>query len=255
MKTVRGKHGFSLIELLTVIAIIAILAAIIFPVMSSVKAEARKTKCMTQLQQIASAMKMFQTDNRKYPESLGGFVQYDGEGIVPMERSRGDALYPQYVKSVSVFHCPDSPVTNTNSVVRISVGGQNFDYYAYDSYDVFVPNPVEPGAVVPAGIPDIRYTTQWADSVASVSLLPPSAGKSDGDGLRRYDFKRQLHFRNPSDDTVVTWCSYHAKQGDTKSMVLVLFLDGHVDKIPAVQVQGDPSTGAVGSRQRTSPKL
>jgi len=243
MKTLRNKNGFSLIELLTVIAIIAILAAIIFPVMSVVKNRARETQCMTNLHDIAIALKMFQQDNRRYPESIAGFETDQSGAVLPLERVRnGGGLYPEYIKATKGFHCPLSPTTSTSATVTIG----NKVFYAYSSYDVYTPRAAT-GDV--AGNPeDIRYTVKWADDVASVIILDPGSPNADPE----YDYKRQLRFRNPSDDTVVTWCSYHKRQGDSKSPVLVLFLDGHVDKIPAINVEGDGSS--LGSRWRTEPK-
>lgn len=249
MKTLRSKGGFSLIELLTVIAIIAILAAIIFPVMSTVKRRAQTVQCMTNLHDIAMAMKLFQQDNRQYPATLTGYVQLDAGGnIIPFERSRGDGLYPEYVKNIKAFHCPLSLTTDTSGV--IDLGG--YQYYAYDSYDVFYDSPVTAGNTVSVGIDALRYTKSWADDVTKVAVLnpfPPST--PDSPDLQAYDYKRQLRFRSPSDDTVVTWCSYH-NRGSAKATLPVLFLDGHCDQMQAVDVEGP--TGSGGSRWRTQPK-
>lgn len=57
-----ARKGFSLIELLTVIAIIAILAAIIFPVISNAKDRARNTTCQSNMAQIAKALKAYSGD-------------------------------------------------------------------------------------------------------------------------------------------------------------------------------------------------
>jgi prepilin-type N-terminal cleavage/methylation domain-containing protein len=59
----RGAPGFTLIELLVVIAIIAILAAILFPVFARAREAARRTACISNVRQIATAMTMYVTDN------------------------------------------------------------------------------------------------------------------------------------------------------------------------------------------------
>ena len=46
----RSRRGFTLIEMLVVIAIIAILAAILFPVFSRARAKARQAGCMSNIQ-------------------------------------------------------------------------------------------------------------------------------------------------------------------------------------------------------------
>jgi prepilin-type N-terminal cleavage/methylation domain-containing protein/prepilin-type processing-associated H-X9-DG protein len=57
------RLGFTLIELLVVIAIIAILAAILFPVFSQAEMAAKKTMCLSNFEQIDTAMIMYSTDN------------------------------------------------------------------------------------------------------------------------------------------------------------------------------------------------
>ena len=50
------RRGFTLLELLFVISIIAILAAILFPVFAGARESARRTTCASNLSQIGSAL-------------------------------------------------------------------------------------------------------------------------------------------------------------------------------------------------------
>ena len=54
------KKGFTLIELLVVIGIIAILAAIIFPVFSKAREKSRQVTCLSNLSQISKAMMIYE---------------------------------------------------------------------------------------------------------------------------------------------------------------------------------------------------
>jgi prepilin-type N-terminal cleavage/methylation domain-containing protein/prepilin-type processing-associated H-X9-DG protein len=59
--TKRNK-GFTLIELLVVITIIAVLAAILFPVFLMARAKARAMSCIANLKQLGSTMAMYEGD-------------------------------------------------------------------------------------------------------------------------------------------------------------------------------------------------
>src|ERR1700743_527204 len=56
------NHAFPLIDLLVVIAIIAILAAILFPVFAQAKAAAKKTSCLSNTKQMGLSLFMYGND-------------------------------------------------------------------------------------------------------------------------------------------------------------------------------------------------
>jgi prepilin-type N-terminal cleavage/methylation domain-containing protein len=89
--TMRRKHGFTLLELLVVISIIAILAAILFPVFAQARERARASSCASNLQQLGLALHLYAQDYRGYfPPAANNFM---------------DPLMP-YVKNEQIFVCP-----------------------------------------------------------------------------------------------------------------------------------------------------
>jgi prepilin-type N-terminal cleavage/methylation domain-containing protein/prepilin-type processing-associated H-X9-DG protein len=67
LKNSKQKTGFSLIELLVVISIIAILASLLLPALSRAKSAADSAVCKSNIRQVLIALRMYVTDKQAYP--------------------------------------------------------------------------------------------------------------------------------------------------------------------------------------------
>ena len=59
----RARFGFSLIELLVVVAIVAVLVGVMVPIVTAAKESSRQTKCISNLKQLISAWLLYADDN------------------------------------------------------------------------------------------------------------------------------------------------------------------------------------------------
>lgn len=109
------RRGFTLIELLVVITIIAILAAILFPVFARAKAAAKQSACISNLKQIGTAHSLYMTDyddlfafavdaSDKYRPGIWD-SQPAFQALIAAMPEMQDALAP-YTKNKEIFHCP-----------------------------------------------------------------------------------------------------------------------------------------------------
>ncbi|MFY9256891.1 MAG: DUF1559 domain-containing protein [Fuerstiella sp.] len=64
------RSGFTLLELMVVIGVIGILAAIIIPAVQSARAAARKTECVNNLRQVGLATLAFESTHGHFPMSI-----------------------------------------------------------------------------------------------------------------------------------------------------------------------------------------
>jgi prepilin-type N-terminal cleavage/methylation domain-containing protein/prepilin-type processing-associated H-X9-DG protein len=104
----KERRGFTLVELLVVVAIIAILAALLFPVLAQARAAARKSSCTSNLKQLAMAFtQYFQDYDETFPANGVSHVM----GVQDIELLWIRQIQP-YVKNYGVLHCPADNVRN-----------------------------------------------------------------------------------------------------------------------------------------------
>jgi general secretion pathway protein G len=76
MRTYRHRRaGFSLVEMLLVLVILATLAAIVIPRFTGRSEQAKETAARTQISSISTALDAFEVDNGYYPSGADGLSQ------------------------------------------------------------------------------------------------------------------------------------------------------------------------------------
>jgi len=144
--------AFTLIELLVVIALIAILAALLLPALAGAKAQAKATKCRSNLRQIGLALGMYTSDFDRYPA-------YE----FPLQSGQvsWDAALEPYLKCSwenRGIQCPSysGPLSTTSSM-----GGSS---YGYNVYGASPKNYIELGLGDPNNTGPVRQSQVLAPS-------------------------------------------------------------------------------------------
>jgi len=126
----KVRRAFTLIELLVVIAIIAMLLAILVPVLTIVEKKADVIKSNVNKRNIATSLSVFASDNSdRYPHSIASVGKGSNEGLwnwtdprimtgysgsdFPRKKKGGhrsmSAYLKDYIDDPQVLHCPSSP--------------------------------------------------------------------------------------------------------------------------------------------------
>ncbi len=120
----RNNRGFTLIEIMVVVVILGILAAVIVPRFLSRPDEAKVTKAKVDMKSIEEALGLFKLDNGFYPstdQGLKALVEKPQTGQIPSKFSAEG-----YLKKV-----PLDPWGNPYVYLSPGLHSQNYDLICY----------------------------------------------------------------------------------------------------------------------------
>lgn len=252
-----------MVELLTVIAIIATLAAITFPVYARVRENSYRSSDLTAMNSIRTALQLYRVDQGAYPPALLGYATGysnlipNAADIVPANQVVG-ALYPKRVDSLETLRPalvrPGSGALErefTRAVwpnrIGNGAGASGQPNQRFGPADGFVQRAVRDGTgcvVADAyfyrlsgfdaaevrtdgGRVELRYTLFWTGWTVPQDPCNPNPATESGSAN---DDPRQLGYTDPPETTVITWNSffrdYEGNQPSRTKKDYVVFLGG-----------------------------
>lgn len=207
----RRADGFTLIEILIVVAIIGILAALLFPAFKAARERSSQTSCASNLHQIGLAVQMYRSEEKRYPSSMAFLLADD---VLLSNASDAAEMSPAtvansggtgYLKTTSVLLCPDDEMDDE---ARSSYG------------DISTAPASGPNASVDPAYYSRKVWNYYgydADGVANQSVTAPAVDtlRVDKDApfdIRLNPIKYSMSNRYAPPETVVTHCVFHRPQ-------------------------------------------
>jgi prepilin-type N-terminal cleavage/methylation domain-containing protein/prepilin-type processing-associated H-X9-DG protein len=196
----KQSKGFTLIELIVVIAIIAILSAILFPVFAAAREKARQVTCNSNLKQLGVAFFGYIQDyDETYPPA-NNEEYVDVNGTPTLESNIYEFELDSYIKGgfpegqvnlsnlpkKSVYFCPDFDASN--NVINNCISSTTCS-----------PTKLLSGAASKSYIANMNYLPSWGAGTTTTTLVRPLPDDGTNSPYSTYPATKDSQIHKPSE--------------------------------------------------------
>lgn len=131
MKRAGKQTGFTIVELLIVVVVIAILAAITIVSYNGISSQARDSQRKNDISVIAKALEMYYIDNGRFPSSAGDSSTINDSWSTTVDSSWShlrSQLVPKYISNL-----PTDPQNTLNKNVHAEADARGYAYFTNTS--------------------------------------------------------------------------------------------------------------------------
>ncbi|MET0262981.1 MAG: type II secretion system protein [Rariglobus sp.] len=202
----KFSRGFTLVELLAVIAIIGVLAAIVIPVVGSVRASARTSTATSNLRQLAAAQLLYASENKSELTPVHSYALRKKADGSPDQRSWMMWLMPYVYPEITT-----STQLNTRRVAELTV----FDVPESERLSGVQSIAMNSLIATPAGPADYRISAMPRPS--AIIMLGELVEGRGTDTMDPHDRGRGLHglstpaFRRSGEKALMAFCDGHVE--------------------------------------------
>lgn len=219
MQPMKRWKGFTLIELMVVVAIIAVLAAILFPVFAQTLEKARQTNCASNLRQIGQALSMYANDfdNTLPKVGIWGIDAVRGvQRVIPWYETMRT-----YIQNDELMQCPSHPITPRDPATRLLRVGYGYLFPNYGWLD----NPSWPSVRLSA----IKWPAETLIMADTGLVLNPNAAPDEWLEDRVID--RNFWYSYTPDAGVLYWTDPQRCVNRHNAFANALYADWHVKAV------------------------
>jgi prepilin-type N-terminal cleavage/methylation domain-containing protein/prepilin-type processing-associated H-X9-DG protein len=197
----QARRGYTLVEVMVAVAVLAVCASLIMPSLDRMKAKAQRSACVSHLRQIGTASLTYHADRGTI---LPWYTNADGYWW--------NALTPYLGADRKIFHCPADKAYREFALDSTISYGWNYKLTGHG----------DSGANPNDFVRIATYSRPGQVPIATDGPGGPVAGQEDSWG---YIDERAVHTADPK---------RHEGQGNT------LYLDGHVEALRTEDLPNSP---------------